>query len=504
MEQFRGLGSAAVRPLLANMLGKNVVIVGDAILDHYLMGSVNRISPEAPVPVIDFSSEHFSLGGAANVAQCAAGLGAQVNLISIVGNDLEGQSLKSMAKDLGIIVEGVLVDHSRPTPCKTRIVASNQHVARIDREYGGPISELLQHRIALAIGHVAQVADAFILTDYAKGVLSQAVCEAVIRAAGGKPVIVDPKGSNWERYRRATVIKPNTKEAEAISGAAIHNNEDAACFGRRLCRDLQVAHVMVTMGAQGAVLVADGAGPDKGNELYFPSRTREVFDVTGAGDTVAAALGAALAGGATIAEAAWLANSAAGVCVSRLGAAPVSQRDIISALDEQPIHSGNKVISRPEAVRLAAKLRAQSKKLAFTNGCFDLLHVGHVTLLEESRREGDALFVGVNTDDSVRRLKGPNRPIQQESDRARIVAAQGCVDAVVLFDEDTPYQLIRLIRPDVITKGADYSRKEDVVGWDIVESYGGLVRLLDLVEGRSSTGLIQRAGIATSGQRSWP
>ncbi|MBV8361864.1 MAG: D-glycero-beta-D-manno-heptose 1-phosphate adenylyltransferase [Deltaproteobacteria bacterium] len=502
MEQFRGLGTSVVHLLLANMLGKNLVVIGDAILDHYLMGSVNRISPEAPVPVIDFSSEHFSLGGAANVAQCAAGLGAQVNLISIVGDDVEGHTLMSMAKDLGIMIDGVLVDHCRPTPCKTRIIASNQHVARVDREHGGPISEFLQQRIASAIEHVAEVADAFILTDYAKGVLSPAVCRAAIRAARGKPVIVDPKGSNWERYRRATVIKPNIKEAEAISGAAIHDNEDAARFGRRVCRDLEVSHIMVTMGAQGAVLVSDGASPYNGSELHFPSHTREVFDVTGAGDTVAAALGASLAGGATIAEAAWLANSAAGVCVSRLGAAPVSQRDIISALDEQPIHSGNKVISRPEAARLAAKLRAQSKKLAFTNGCFDLLHVGHVTLLEESRRAGDALFVGVNTDDSVRRLKGPNRPIQQESDRARIVAAQGCVDAVVLFDEDTPYQLIRLIRPDVLTKGADYSRKEDVVGWDIVEGYGGSVRLLELVEGRSSTGLIRRAGMTSVGLRS--
>jgi D-beta-D-heptose 7-phosphate kinase / D-beta-D-heptose 1-phosphate adenosyltransferase len=500
MEQFRPLDTEATRHLLANMIGKNVLIVGDSILDHYLMGSVSRISPEAPVPVINFSREHYTLGGAANVAQCAAALGAEVELISIVGNDLEGQKLRSMAKDLGIRVDRVLIDHSRPTTCKTRVVADNQHITRIDREYSGLMSELLQHRTAVAIEQTAAAADVFILTDYAKGVLSQPVCQTAIRAAKGKPVIVDPKGSNWERYSGATVIKPNTREAEAISGSVICNRDDAARVGRCISRDLQVSHVIVTMGAQGAVLVADAAGQNNESALHFPAHAREVFDVTGAGDTVAATLGVALAGGATMAEATWLANAAASVGVSRLGASPVSQRDIISVLDDQPIHSASKVINRPEAVRLAAKLRAQGKKLVFTNGCFDLLHVGHVSLLEKSRREGDALFVGVNTDDSVRRLKGSNRPIQHELDRARIVASQGCVDAVVLFDEDTPYQLIQVLRPDVITKGADYSRKEDVVGWDIVEGYGGSVRLLELVEGRSSTRLIQRAGMLTASQ----
>jgi len=355
------------------------------------------------------------------------------------------------------------------------------------------MSELLRVRLINAIESAAAGTDAVILSDYAKGVLSHLVCKAAIKAADGKPVIVDPKGSSWERYSEATVIKPNIKEAETASGKRIYGRDDAASAGHRIRQDLQVEYVIVTMGAEGAVLVGNTAASDNGSALYFPSRAREVFDVTGAGDAVAATLGTALAGGASISDATWLANTAAGVCVSRFGAAPVSQRDIISAIDDQPIQSANKVISRAEAVRLAMKLRAQNKKLVFTNGCFDLLHVGHVTLLEESRRHGDALLVGVNTDNSVRRLKGPNRPIQNESDRARILAAQACVEAVVLFDQDTPYQLIQVLRPDVITKGSDYSSTEDVVGWDIVESYGGSVRLLDLVEGHSSTRLIQRA-----------
>jgi D-beta-D-heptose 7-phosphate kinase/D-beta-D-heptose 1-phosphate adenosyltransferase len=399
-----------------------------------------------------------------------------------------------MAKELGIQTGGVLVDESRPTTCKTRIVAGNQHVVRIDREYAGPLSEILQHRLIREIERRARAADAFILTDYAKGVLSERVCQAVIRAAAGKPIIVDPKGSNWERYRGATVVKPNIKEAEAIGGSVIHNSEDAVRIGRRIGQDLGIKHVIVTIGAQGSVLVTGGYRAEGDGALRFPSRPREVYDVTGAGDTVAATLGVALAGGATIGEATWLANVAAGVCVGRLGAAPVSQQDIIGALDTPPMHRAHKLISRSQAVRLAGKLKAQGKRIVFTNGCFDLLHVGHVTLLEKSRREGDVLFVGVNTDESVRRLKGPSRPIQPESDRARIVAAQVCVDAVVLFEEDTPYQLIQILRPDVITKGADYSRKEDIIGWDIVEGYGGSVRLLDLVEGHSSTRLIQRAG----------
>jgi D-beta-D-heptose 7-phosphate kinase/D-beta-D-heptose 1-phosphate adenosyltransferase len=428
-------------------------------------------------------------------------LGAKVELVSVIGNDPEGQRLKTMANDLGIEVERILLDDGRPTTCKTRIVAGNQHVARIDRENCVLLPELLQRRLAAEVERAAETADVVILADYAKGVLTRLICDNAIRSAADKPVIVDPKGSNWERYLRATVIKPNIKEAESISGNAIQNRDDAVIAGRRISRNLQAAYVMITMGAEGAVLVAGAVGQNDGSATHFPSRAREVFDVTGAGDTVAATLGVALAGGATMANAAWVANTAAGICVSRFGTGPISQRDLI-AVDEQWLHSANLVVSRSEALRMAAKLRAQHKRLAFTNGCFDLLHVGHVNLLEKSRREADALFVGVNTDDSVRRLKGPNRPIQHQSDRATIVAAQACVDAVVLFDEDTPYELIDALRPDVITKGADYSRKEDVVGWDIVERYGGTVRLLELVEGRSSTRLIERARMLSSAQLS--
>jgi len=403
-----------------------------------------------------------------------------------------------MATDLGIQVGGLLVDKGRPTTFKTRIVADSQHVARVDRECGDPICEMLQRRIVLEIERCGKSADVFILADYAKGVLSHSVCSAVITTAAGKPVIVDPKGPNWDRYLRATVIKPNSKEAGTISGTHIVTYEDAAHVAQKIGRDFQIDHVMVTLGKRGAVLVTNSSLRNEGSAIHFPSRSREVFDVTGAGDAVTATLAVALAGGATISEAAWLANAAGAVCVGRLGAVAVSQQDIISALDDRPFDSLQKVVNRRDAVRLAAKLRAQGKSLVFTNGCFDLLHVGHVTLLEKSRREGDALFVGINSDRSVRLLKGPNRPVQPECDRARIVAAQGCVDAVLLFDEDTPYDLIQALRPDVITKGAEYRRKEDVVGWDVVEAHGGCVRLLDLVDGRSSTDLIHRASMIAS------
>jgi D-beta-D-heptose 7-phosphate kinase/D-beta-D-heptose 1-phosphate adenosyltransferase len=501
MEQFTEPDDATIRSLFANMLGKKVVVIGDAILDHYLIGSVDRISPEAPVPIINFSAEHHTLGGSANVAQCAEALGAKVELISIVGNDPEGNRLKAMASDLGIHTERILVDFTRPTTSKTRIVAGNQHVARIDREHCQQLPEVLQHRLATEIEHATQHADVVILADYAKGVLTTLVCQAAIKAARDKPSVVDPKGLNWGRYSGATVIKPNAKEAEAVSGSRIQSDEEAAIVGRRISQDLQAAHVMITMGPQGAVLVARANGQNHASTMRFPSRAREVFDVTGAGDTVAATLGVALAGGASMAQAAWLANAAAGVCVSRFGTGSVSQRDIISAVDDQSLQSTTKVVSRPDALRLAMKLKSQGKRLAFTNGCFDLLHIGHVTLLEKSRSEADALFVGVNSDESVRRLKGSSRPIQHESDRARILAGQGCVDAVVLFDEDTPYELIQALRPDVITKGAEYSRKEDVVGWDIVERSGGTVRLLDMIEGHSSTRLIDRARMLGSAPR---
>lgn len=499
MQHFEEPEEAAVLKLLRCFIGRRVVVIGDAMLDHYVTGSVNRISPEAPVPIIEFSEEHHTLGGAGNVAKCAAALGAQVELIAVIGSDPCGEKLKSIARDLGIHVEGLLIDHSRPTTSKTRIVAGSQHILRLDREHRGLLSEILERRIVLEIERSAQWADALILSDYAKGVLSHSVCQAAITAAAGKPVIVDPKGQNWERYGRATVIKPNRKEAQTISGNVIVDPEDAAHIARTIGQDLQINNIIVTLGENGAVLVADALRQDDGNAVHFPSRTREVFDVTGAGDVVGATLAVALAGGATITQAAWLANAAAGVCVSRLGAAAVSHQDIITALDNRPIRTAHKVMLPDEAVRLAARLRAQSKRLVFTNGCFDLLHVGHVTLLENSRRAGDALFVGINTDSSVRRLKGPNRPIQPEWDRAQIVAAQSSVDVVILFDEDTPYQLIQALQPDVITKGADYS-KEEVIGWDVVEARGGQVLLLDVVEGRSSTGLIEHAGVIAAGK----
>jgi D-beta-D-heptose 7-phosphate kinase/D-beta-D-heptose 1-phosphate adenosyltransferase len=500
MQHFEEPDEAAVLQLLRDFIGRRVVVIGDAMLDHYITGFVNRISPEAPVPVIEFSEEHHTIGGAGNVAKCAAALGAQVELIAVIGSDTSGEKLKSIAKDRGIHVDGLLIDQSRPTTSKTRIVAGSQHIVRLDREYRSLLPETLERRIVLEIERSAQWADAFILSDYAKGVLSDSVCQAAITAGAGKPVIVDPKGPNWERYRRATLIKPNKKEAQTIGGNVILNPEDAARIARTIGQDLQIKDVLVTLGENGAVLVADALRQDGGSPVHFPSRTREVFDVTGAGDVVGATLAVAMAGGATITQAAWLANAAAGVCVGRLGAAAVSHQDIITALDNRLIRSAHKVMHPDEAVRLAARLRAQGKRLVFTNGCFDLLHVGHVTLLENSRRAGDTLLVGINTDSSVRRLKGPNRPIQPEWDRAQIVAAQSSVDAVILFNEDTPYQLIQALQPDVITKGADYNSKEEVIGWDVVEARGGQVLLLDVVEGRSSTGLIEHAGAIAAGK----
>jgi D-beta-D-heptose 7-phosphate kinase/D-beta-D-heptose 1-phosphate adenosyltransferase len=498
VEAFEEPREGAVARLLGDVLGRNVVVVGDVMLDRYVTGSVDRVSPEAPVPVVNFAAEHYSLGGAASIAQCAAALGARVELIGVIGADVFGAKLRAIAMAVGIQVESLLVDRSRPTTSKTRIVANGQHVARVDRESREPISEMMQASIILEVERCGKSADAFILADYAKGVLSHSVCQSTIRAATGRPVVVDPKGLRWDRYRRATIIKPNTKEAEAICGHPILTHDDAANFAETIGRDLEIDHVMVTLGKQGAVLMTNSSSVAGRRAVHFPSRTHEVFDVTGAGDTVAGTLAAALAAGANINEAAWLANAAAGVCVGRLGAAPVSQQDIIAALDDCQTHSAHKVISRLEAVRLAAKLKVQGKTIVFTNGCFDLLHVGHVTTLEQSRREGDALFVGVNTDDSVRRLKGPNRPIQPESDRARIVASQRCVDAVILFDEETPYRLIQSLQPNVITKGADYSQKEDVIGWDVVEAHGGRVRLLDRVEGRSTVDLIRRTSTIAS------
>ncbi len=487
-EEFSEPTPARVRELLGAMVGRRVLVIGDSALDAYIAGEVERISPEAPVPVLAVEREDFLLGGAANVAKCLVALGARTTLCTVVGEDADGELFRSEAEGIGIPRIGILVDRSRRTTRKTRIVARQQQVIRLDRETIAPLSPALEKRLCAAVARAVKRADAVVLSDYSKGVLSAAVCRAVFAAAGARPVLVDPKNLPWKAFGGATLLKPNLRAAEAFAHTSIEDEASAKRVAARIAEELGVAHVLLTRGPDGMVLASRGSSATLG----IAARAKQLVDETGAGDVVAAALALALAAGAELGEAAWLANVAAGVKVGKFGAATVTGQEIVTELGGgEP--TAERVMTREGAAQLAAKLRAQGRSLVFTNGCFDILHLGHVRYLEASRKLGDALVVGVNTDASVHRLKGPGRPLQSELDRAQILASLSCVDAVVLFDEDTPLALIRALKPDVLTKGADYKTKRAVVGWDLVRKWGGRVELVPLIEGRSTTGLVKRA-----------
>lgn len=485
------------------MVGRRVAVVGDAMLDEYLMGKVGRISPEAPVPVFDVTEDYRLLGAAANVGKCLIALGAKVSLCGVVGRDAHAEELRNESNNLGIDTAGLVVDETRPTTLKTRVVARQQQMIRIDRESAGPIGEDAERELIVRVEDAVAEADAVILSDYSKGALTPRVCEAAIAAAREKgiPVVVDPKELSWDRFRGATLIKPNRPEAGWFAGKDVAGDNAAVEVGQAITDGLDIAHALITRGDKGMTLISssgDAATPasesaKSGIAQHFRALPREVFDATGCGDVVATVLALALAAGADAPTAAYLANLAGAVEVTKFGAAVVTDSEILDIIAGPRAAHEAKVLTRDQAAELAADLRRRGKSVVFTNGCFDILHIGHVTYLDASRQRGDALIVGINTDASVRRLKGAGRPVQPEHDRARILAGLNCTDAIVLFDEDTPLELIQALRPDVITKGSDYAKNE-VVGGDLVESWGGRVELIDLIEGKSTTKLIEKAG----------
>ena len=461
-----------------------ILVVGDLMIDHYLWGKAGRISPEAPVPVIDVERESEVLGGAGNVINNLAALGARVEAASVFGADEEGLRLVKMLEDLGVGTEGVILESERRTTRKSRVIASHQQVIRYDsesREEIAPRSEdLLLERID---GILEKGVDLILLSDYAKGVLSERVTQGIITRARerGIRVMVDPKGKEYAKYRGATAITPNKKEASEATGIEIRDEESLRRAGFALKEQLGVERVIITLSEEGMAIF--------GEEMrLIPTVAKEVYDVTGAGDTVIATLGFVRACGGAIDEAARIANAAAALVVGKLGSATVTWEEILSyekVLKGQ--ESETKILSRDELARRIGELKAQGKKIVFTNGCFDILHLGHVKYLQEARSYGDVLVVGVNSDASVRRLKGPERPVNPEYDRAYLLAALEAVDYVTVFDEDTPYELIRALAPHILVKGADYRDKE-VIGSDLVEE----VRLVDLVSERSTSSLIHK------------
>jgi D-beta-D-heptose 7-phosphate kinase/D-beta-D-heptose 1-phosphate adenosyltransferase len=471
--------------------GKTVVVLGDVMLDRFVYGRVERVSPEAPIPVLHHQSERSMLGGAANVARNIVALGGRSVLVGVVGRDEEGDLVADrLAEDDGI--DGRFVrapDH--PTTVKTRFVAGVQQVMRLDVERRLVVDAALEEAIVAATLPALDGAAALVLSDYAKGVLEPGVIARVIAAARSLaiPVVVDPKARDVSRYSGATVLTPNASEGTMISGidCGIAENVDAAVKAIR--ETAEVDAVVLTRGAQGMTIWAPHEGRER--SLDLPTVATEVFDVSGAGDTVVAMLALALTTGAPVSEAARLANTAAGIAVGKRGTAVVRVQELAKALGEP--HEGNpKIVSAEAAAEAVADWKTHGLTVGFTNGCFDLLHPGHVELLRKARLTCDRLVVALNTDASVQRLKGPTRPIQNEVARSIVMASIGTVDLVTLFDEDTPLRLIELLSPDFLIKGADYT-VATVVGSDVVRAYGGQVVLVPIEEGHSTTNIIARS-----------
>ena len=470
---------------------RHALVIGDVMLDRYLIGSVGRISPEAPVPIVLLNSQNERAGGAANVAANLALLGIKTHLIGCVGDDLEAQSLSKLIADAGI-ENNLVVSKTRPTIAKTRVVSGHQQMMRLDQESSSVFTkeevDALQASIHVALKAAPQIV---VLSDYAKGLLSETVCQDIIKICNTQkiPVLVDPKGADYTKYVGATALTPNKKEtAEACSTHINDADLITKAFALKNCIKLQF--LAVTRGEEGITLIDDGL--INNGVHHIAASAKQVFDVSGAGDTVIATLAAGLMYGLTTLQALTVANLAAGVVVGKVGTVPITKADLIEALQaEQGSEQAHKICDLTQLLAKVASWKQQNQKIVFTNGCFDLLHAGHVTYLEAAKKRGDKLILGLNTDRSVSAIKGPTRPVVHENDRARVLAALESVDAVILFDEDTPLKLINAIKPNIIAKGSDYSA-EQVVGGNEVKSWGGEIALIDLVAGRSTTGILNK------------
>ncbi|MGH8271084.1 MAG: bifunctional D-glycero-beta-D-manno-heptose-7-phosphate kinase/D-glycero-beta-D-manno-heptose 1-phosphate adenylyltransferase HldE [Gammaproteobacteria bacterium] len=458
--------------------GRRILVVGDVMLDRYWSGATERISPEAPVPVVHIGAVEERPGGAANVAVNLASLGCAPTLLGLTGQDAEGERLAALISTLAI-GNALIARREAPTVTKLRVLARHQQLIRLDFERGfdtEAAAELAGCFETTLPGHAVALA-----SDYAKGALG-AMPKLIAAARAAKvPLLVDPKGRDFSRYKGAWALTPNRMEFEAVVGAC-RDDTELAERGERLRRELDLTALLITRGAEGMTLLAAGEAP-----LHLPTHAREVADVTGAGDTVIAVFGASIASGLAADEAATLANVAAGLVVARVGAASVTPMELKLAAHAH----GRGVVDEATLAALVAGARARGERIVMTNGCFDLLHAGHVRYLAEARALGDRLIVAVNDDDSVRRLKGSERPLMPLEDRMSVLAALADVDWVVPFDEDTPARLIGEVLPDVLVKGGDY-RPEEIAGADAVLVAGGEVKVLPLLEGRSTSGIIER------------
>lgn len=465
----------------------NILVVGDVMLDRYLEGHCERISPEAPVPVVRLQRTFSSLGGAANVAVNLSSLNVHTELIGCIGDDLSGRDLRLGCQEHGIGVDGLCVSDSHCTTVKTRILATGRQLLRIDEEVTHPISDAMADVLLEKMRTLSETRrpDAVILSDYAKGLCTRYFCQGLMDlfAADRVPVYVDPKGMDYEKYRGATGIKPNRAEMVELAQAMNGSMDDPVQAAERLRAELNLEFVALTLGMEGIAVVST-EGVHK-----MPTLAREVFDVTGAGDTVIATMVAALASGLGAEDSFGLSMIAAGEVVSHVGSRPILRDELLVAIQQHVRGERNRKHYDLESLKAVVDMwKSQGLTVGFTNGCFDLIHAGHVTLLGDSAARVDKLIVAINSDDSVRRLKGPLRPLMSEAQRIVVLSGLESVDAVVIFEEDTPLEVLQAILPDVLIKGGDYTR-DTVVGAGLIEGNGGRVELVPLVPGVSTSHL---------------
>lgn len=471
----------------------HILVVGDAMIDRYIIGETHRISPEAPVPVVQAGREDIRAGGAANVAANVRALGARCTLLTVCGDDAAGLDLLRLMDGHGVVSDCV-VDAGQRTTQKTRLLSGAQQIARIDHD--GRASEKARTELARQLdAHLAARTDAargdevraVIFSDYDKGALADLPALLAIARRHGVPAFVDPKGADPARYAGATLLKPNAREFQALFGPC--PEERLADRARLALADLDLDHLVVTRGAKGILMVSRN-----GEVVDHPTAAIEVFDVTGAGDTIMAALVVGIAEGLSMAAAIDQANLAASIAVSRPGTYVVTRSDLDERLHRRD-HSHTKLLPLPVLLERLDRARRNGTRIVFTNGCFDVLHAGHVRLLDLARRQGDMLIVGLNSDASVRQLKGPARPVNDLADRAEVLSGLTSVDHVVAFEDDTPLALITAIRPDVLVKGGDYTA-QTIVGADLVREGGGTVIIAPLLSGRSTSAILAGRGSA--------
>jgi D-beta-D-heptose 7-phosphate kinase/D-beta-D-heptose 1-phosphate adenosyltransferase len=464
-----------------------ILVIGDLMIDEYLWGEVDRISPEAPVQVVAVQNEEFTLGGSGNVVNNLVALGAKVATVGVVGSDRDGVLLRSRLGDLGVDIEGVVEEADRCTTRKTRIIAAHQHVLRIDRESRKGISEKTFQSVTAAVSRKIRSADMVLISDYGKGVVSASLLDRLIRSANatGIMTIADPKGIDFKKYAGVTLLTPNKKEAAAAAGMEISTESDLVAAGNRILRSAGVESLLVTCGQDGMLLF-------EGNENTYKisADARQVFDVSGAGDTVVAVLGLAVASGAPLRTAAAVANTAAGIVVGKVGTSTVSPKELSEALDLFADTRGTKQVQMADLAVLSENLNRRRKKIVLTNGCFDLLHAGHIQLFSASKKLGDVLVVAIDDDRSVSELKGPGRPVLKAKERVQILSALDSVDHVVVFSAGELEAIIQTLRPAVLTKGSNYT-SDRVYGHELLERIGGRVVLIPITQDVSSSRIIE-------------